>query len=45
MKYTLLGTPYYMAPQLLKAEKYSSKCDVWSTGVVFYEILFGKIPF
>lgn len=42
--HTLLGTPLYMCPQILHGEKYSAKCDVWSTGVVFYELLFGTLP-
>lgn len=33
-----------MAPQILQDEKFSGKCDVWSVGIVFYEILFGKTP-
>jgi len=41
---TLLGTPLYMAPQILNDERYSTKCDLWSTGVLFYELLFGKLP-
>jgi serine/threonine protein kinase len=35
---SMVGTPLYMAPQILKRERYSSKCDVWSVGVVFYEV-------
>jgi serine/threonine protein kinase len=42
--YTLLGTPLYMAPELLIEEDYNSKCDVWSLAFVFYEMLFGKTP-
>lgn len=42
--HTLLGTPLYMAPQILNDENYSTKCDIWSIGVLFYEILFGKLP-
>jgi serine/threonine protein kinase len=30
------GTPNYMALQLLKCEPYSSKCDIWALGVIFY---------
>jgi serine/threonine protein kinase len=43
-KHTRLGTPYYMSPQILGYQPYSVKCDVWSTGVVLYECLFGKLP-
>lgn len=42
--HTLTGTPIYMAPQLLKLEPYSNKCDVFSTGVLLYELLHGKAP-
>jgi serine/threonine protein kinase len=42
--HTLLGTPLYMAPQILNDEIYSAKCDVWSTGVLLYELIFGKLP-
>ena len=34
----------YTAPQVLRGEPYSSKCDVWSSGIVFYELLFGCVP-
>ena len=33
---TFLGSPLYMAPQILAKEKFSSKCDVWSLGVTIY---------
>jgi serine/threonine protein kinase len=39
-----VGTPYYMSPQILHNDNYSVKCDVWSTGCVLYECLFGRIP-
>jgi serine/threonine protein kinase len=42
--HTLLGTPLYMAPQILNDERYTVKCDVWSTGLVLYEIIFGRLP-
>ena len=44
MHKSMVGTPLYMAPQILKREKYTSKCDVWSIGVLFYQMLFGCLP-
>jgi len=32
----VLGTPLYMAPELVKHTKYSEKVDVWSLGVITY---------
>lgn len=33
-----------MSPQILKMEKYSSKCDIWALGVLFYEMIVGETP-
>jgi serine/threonine protein kinase len=38
-KQTLLGTPYYLPIEILTGEKYSSKCDVFSVGIVLYEMV------
>ena len=40
-----LGTPYFIAPEIIKKEKYGTKCDVWSLGVIAHLILTGKMPF
>ncbi len=39
-----LGTPGYMSPQIVVKTPYTSKCDIWSLGVIYYEMLFGTLP-
>ena len=39
-----VGTPLYMSPQILMHQPYTSKCDVWSFGLIFYELLYGETP-
>ena len=34
-----------MAPEILYGDVYTNKCDIWSLGCVFYEMLTGKPPF
>ena len=34
----------YMCPYILNGSTYSTKSDVWSMGVIFYQMLFGKTP-
>ena len=38
-------TTAYCPPELFLGEKYASSCDVWSLGVIFFVMLFGKHPF
>jgi serine/threonine protein kinase len=40
-----MGTPYYVAPEVLTQEFYGSKCDVWSAGVIAYLILSKQLPY
>jgi len=41
----VLGTPLYMAPELIKHQRYNEKVDVWSLGIITYQLLSGKTPF
>lgn len=42
---TLCGSPLYMAPEILRYEKYDATADLWSVGTVLYEMVVGKPPF
>lgn len=42
---TLCGSPLYMAPEILRFEKYDAKADLWSVGAVLFEMTVGKPPF
>jgi cGMP-dependent protein kinase len=42
---TIIGTPHYMAPEVMKGIAYNCSVDYWSVGVCLYEFIFGKVPF
>lgn len=42
---SIVGTSYYMAPQVLQSAGYTKSCDMWSIGVITYTMLFGRPPF
>lgn len=42
---TICGTPLVMAPEVLNGRRYNHKADVWSLGIVFFEMLAGFTPF
>lgn len=41
---TQVGTPYYLSPELVNGDKYSKNTDIWSLGIVLYELIYNKYP-
>ncbi len=39
-----IGSTKYMAPEIYKSRTYDQKCDVWSFGIMVFELLYGKTP-
>ena len=42
---TMVGTPYYLSPEMIESKPYDSKSDIWSLGVLLYEMMTFKMPF
>ena len=42
---TLCGSPMYMAPEIINKQDYSIKSDLWSVGVIIYQMIYGRVPF
>ena len=43
--HTVIGTPYYLSPEVCKREAYTTKSDMWSLGAVLYEMAMLKMAF
>ena len=41
----MVGTPYYLSPEICNDLPYNNKTDIWSLGCVLYELLTYKHPF
>jgi len=42
---TVVGTPYYLSPEMCEEKPYNEKTDVWAMGCLIYELCTGRHPF
>jgi serine/threonine protein kinase len=45
MKQTFCGTADYLSPEMKNGESYNFSVDIWSLGVLVYELITGSAPF
>ena len=45
MNFTQTGTPYYASPEIWRDKPYDYKNDIWSLGVIVYELAMLEVPF
>jgi serine/threonine protein kinase len=43
--YTYVGTPFYLAPEIITKSDYGFEADIWALGVLFYEMAALDLPF
>ena len=42
---TVVGTPYYMSPEVMHSEPYGEPADLWAVGVLLYQLVALRLPF
>lgn len=43
--YSICGSDFYLAPEVIKQEEYGREIDIWALGVITYVLLSGSLPF
>jgi len=44
-RFTICGTPLYLAPEILKGQGHGEAVDIWCIGVLLFELITAKVPF
>lgn len=42
---TIIGTPYYLSPEICEEKPYTLKSDIWCLGIILFELITGTYPF